>query len=83
MFLCFWAGVFFQHDLTHPQNICNNQKLQGPTCILIHNVDSHHFDHGGRPPLPYKANIAVDANENDEANKDGKANEVSKSNCGR
>ncbi len=74
--------VFFgTTSLTH--KICNDQKLQGPTCVLIHNVDSHHPDHGGCPPLPYEANMAVVDDETNEANKDSKANEASDSNCGR
>ncbi len=52
-------------------------------CVLIHNVDSHHSDHGSRPLLPYKANKAVDANETDKAKKDDETNEASESNCGR
>jgi hypothetical protein len=73
----------FFNTASHTHKICNDQKLQGPTCVLIHNFDSHHSDHGGRPLLPYEANKAVDANETDEANKDGEANEASESHCAR
>ncbi len=82
---CLILGGRFFFDTTshHPHKICNDQKLQGPTCVLIPSIDSHHSDHGGRPPLPYEANKAVDANETDEANKVGEANEESESHCGR
>ncbi len=69
------ARMFF--DTT---KICNNQKLQDPTYVLIHHDDCHHSDHGGRPLPPYVANKAVDANETNKANKANKANEASESN---
>jgi hypothetical protein len=76
--------VFF---LTQPHTPTKSATIksyrQGPTCVLIHNIDSHHSDHGGRSLLPYEANTAVDANETNEANKDGKAYEASESHCGR
>jgi hypothetical protein len=72
----FWASK----NVFDTTKICNNQKLQDLTYVLIHHDDCHHSDHGGRPLPQYMANKAVDANETDEANKADKANEASESN---
>jgi hypothetical protein len=43
--------AFFFYTTPHTNKICNDQKLQGPKCVLIHNVDSYHSDHGSHPQL--------------------------------